>query len=50
VTRRAFAFRPTASTAQRFRFASYNWNRRSNTRQFGEQQGVFPILALDSPF
>ena len=50
VTRRAFAFRPTASTAQPFRFASYTWNRRSNTQQFGEQQGLFPILGLDWRF
>ena len=31
-------------------FASYNWNRRSNTQQFGEQQGIFPILGFDWRF
>jgi hypothetical protein len=31
-------------------FSSYNWNRRSNTQQFGEQQGIFPILGLDWRF
>jgi hypothetical protein len=31
-------------------FASYTWNRRTNTQQFGEQQGRFPILGLDWRF
>ena len=31
-------------------FAGYSWNRRTNTRQFGEQQGIFPILGLDWRF
>ena len=31
-------------------FASYSWNRRTNTQQFGEQQGIFPILGLDWRF
>jgi hypothetical protein len=31
-------------------FAGYSWNRRTNTQQFGEQQGVFPILGLDWRF
>ena len=31
-------------------FASYSWNRRTNARQFGEQQGIFPILGLDWRF
>ena len=31
-------------------FANYTWNRRSNTQQFGEQQGVFPILGFDWRF
>ena len=31
-------------------FASYNWNRRTNSQQFGEQQGLFPILGLDWRF
>ena len=31
-------------------FASYNWNRRTNSQQFGEQQGLFPILGFDWRF
>jgi hypothetical protein len=31
-------------------FASYSWNRRTNSLQFGEQQGIFPILGLDWRF
>jgi hypothetical protein len=31
-------------------FASYSWNRRTNTQQFGEQQGIFPIFGLDWRF
>ena len=31
-------------------FASYSWNRRSNTQQFGEQQGIFPVVGLDWRF
>jgi hypothetical protein len=31
-------------------FASYSWNRRSNSLQFGEQQGIFPILGFDWRF
>ena len=31
-------------------FASYSWNRRTNTQQFGEQQGIFPILGVDFRF
>jgi hypothetical protein len=31
-------------------FATYSWNRRTNTQQFGEQQGSFPILGLDWRF
>ena len=31
-------------------FASYSWNRRTNAQQFGEQQGLFPILGLDWRF
>jgi hypothetical protein len=26
------------------------WNRRTNTQQFGEQRGIFPILGLDWRF
>ena len=31
-------------------FAGDRWNRRTNTQQFGEQQGIFPILGLDWRF
>jgi len=31
-------------------FAGYSWNRRTNTQQFGEQQGIFPILGFDWRF
>ena len=31
-------------------FASYSWNRRSNSRQFGEQQGILPITGLEWRF
>jgi hypothetical protein len=38
------------NVTDRRNFASYNWNRRSNTQQFGEQQGIFPILGFDWRF
>jgi hypothetical protein len=38
------------NVTNRRNLASYNWNRRSNTQQFGEQQGIFPILGLDWRF
>lgn len=38
------------NVANRRNFASYNWNRRTNTQQFGEQQGIFPILGFDVRF
>jgi hypothetical protein len=38
------------NVTNRRNFASYSWNRRSNTQQFGEQQGIFPILGLDWRF
>ncbi len=31
-------------------FANYNWNRRTNAQQFGEQPGIFPVLGLDWRF
>ena len=31
-------------------FASYSWNRRTNAQQFGEQQGIFPIVGFDWRF
>jgi outer membrane receptor for ferrienterochelin and colicin len=38
------------NVTNRRNFASYTWNRRTNTQQFGEQQGVFPILGFDWRF
>ena len=38
------------NVTNRRNFASYTWNRRTNTQQFGEQQGLFPILGLDWRF
>ncbi len=38
------------NVTNRRNFASYTWNRRTNTQQFGDQQGVFPILGLDVRF
>ena len=38
------------NVTNRRNFASYSWNRRTNARQFGEQQGLFPILGLDWRF
>jgi hypothetical protein len=38
------------NVTNRRNFASYTWNRRTNTQQFGEQQGIFPILGFDWRF
>jgi hypothetical protein len=38
------------NVANRRNFANYSWNRRTNTQQFGEQQGLFPILGFDWRF
>ena len=38
------------NVADRQNFASYSWNRRTNAEQFGEQQGLFPILGFDWRF
>ena len=38
------------NVTNRRNFASYSWNRRTNTQQFGEQQGIFPILGFDWRF
>ena len=38
------------NVTNRRNFASYSWNRRTNAQQFGEQQGLFPILGLDWRF
>jgi hypothetical protein len=38
------------NVTNRRNFASYTWNRRTNSQQFGEQQGIFPILGFDWRF
>jgi outer membrane receptor for ferrienterochelin and colicin len=38
------------NVTNRRNFAGYSWNRRTNTQQFGDQQGIFPILGLDWRF
>ncbi len=38
------------NVTNRRNFASYSWNRRTNSQQFGEQQGIFPVLGLDWRF
>ena len=38
------------NVTNRRNFASYSWNRRTNTQQFGEQQGIFPIIGFDWRF
>ena len=38
------------NVTNRRNFSSYSWNRRTNARQFGEQQGIFPILGFDWRF
>ena len=38
------------NVTNRRNFSSYTWNRRTNRQQFGEQQGLFPILGLDWRF
>jgi len=38
------------NVTNRRNFANYNWNRRTNAQQFGEQQGIFPIIGLDWRF
>jgi TonB-dependent receptor-like protein/carboxypeptidase family protein len=43
-------FAGVQNVTNRRNFASYTWNRRTNTQQFGEQQGRFPILGLDWRF
>ena len=43
-------FAGVQNVTNRRNFASYSWNRRTNSQQFGEQQGIFPILGLDVRF
>jgi hypothetical protein len=38
------------NVANRRNFAAYSWNRRTNSQQLGEQQGIFPILGFDWRF
>jgi hypothetical protein len=38
------------NVTNRRNFAGYQWNRRTNTQQFSEQQGIFPILGLEWRF
>jgi hypothetical protein len=43
-------FAGVQNVTNRRNFASYSWNRRINGQQFGEQQGIFPILGFDWRF
>ncbi len=43
-------FAGVQNVTNRRNFASYTWNRRANAQQFGEQQGIFPILGFDWRF
>ena len=43
-------FAGVQNVTNRRNFAGYSWNRRTNTQQFGEQQGIFPILGFDWRF
>jgi len=38
------------NATNRLNFGGYSWNRRTNAIEFGEQQGLFPILGLDWKF
>jgi hypothetical protein len=38
------------NVTNRRNFASYTWNRRTNSQQFGEQQSIFPIVGFDLRF
>jgi hypothetical protein len=38
------------NVTNRRNFSGYSWNRRSNSEEFGEQQGIFPILGFDWRF
>jgi len=43
-------FAGVQNVTNRRNFAGYRWNRRTNRQQFGEQQGIFPILGFDWRF
>ena len=38
------------NVTSRRNFAGYEWNRRTNTEEFTEQQGIFPILGFEWRF
>ena len=38
------------NVTNRRNFSSYSWNRRTNSQQFGEQQGIFPTLGFEWRF
>ncbi len=38
------------NVTNRLNFGGYSWNRRTNSVEFGEQEGIFPILGLDWKF
>jgi len=38
------------NVTSRRNFAGYEWNRRTNTEEFAEQQGIFPILGFEWRF
>jgi hypothetical protein len=48
--KRLNVFLGVQNVTNRRNFAGYSWNRRTNSEQFGEQQGVFPILGFDWRF
>jgi outer membrane receptor protein involved in Fe transport len=43
-------FAGVQNLTNRRNFANYNWNRKSNTLEFSEQQGLFPILGFEWRF
>ncbi len=43
-------FAGVQNVTNRRNFATAGWNRRTNTAQINEQQGIFPILGLDWRF
>jgi outer membrane receptor protein involved in Fe transport len=43
-------FAGVQNVTNRRNFGGYRWNRRTNASEFGEQQGIFPILGLDWRF
>ncbi|MGE3844810.1 MAG: TonB-dependent receptor [Vicinamibacterales bacterium] len=43
-------FAGVQNLTNRRNFGGYSWNRRTNSAQFGEQQGTFPILGMDYRF